>query len=268
MAVPTAGRDSVHTRSSDGTAIAFDRLGDGPSVILVGGALNDRSTFARLAAFLEPRFTVFNYDRRGRGDSGDTQPYAVDREVEDLEALLAVAGGSAAVFANCSGGMLVVEAAATGLPLTRIALYEPPYIVDDTRPPVAKDYLKQLTGLISAGRNGDAAELFMTEVTETPVEVIEAKRKERMWSWIEGLAPSLAYDGTIMKDNSLPLGLLGAVSVPTLVIDGEDSPPWARNGVQAVVDALPKGRRRSLEGQNHKLSAEVVAPVLAEFFTG
>ena len=151
--------------SKDGTAIAFDQLGQGPAIILVGGAFTDRSqpTLVQLAALLAPHFTVFNYDRRGRGDSSDTAPYAVEREVEDLEALIVEAGGSAFVCGFSSGAALALAAAARGLAITKLALYEPPFIVDDSRPPLPRDFATQLTELVSSGRRGDAAEALHDE---------------------------------------------------------------------------------------------------------
>src|SRR6185503_2516347 len=159
--------------SKDGTAIAFDQSGEGPAVILVGGALSDRSGSAPLVELLAPHFTVFSYDRRGRGDSGDTAPYAVEREVEDIEALINEAGGSAFVYGMSSGAVLALEVASK-LPtkIKKLALYEPPFIVDDSRPLPPKDYVKQLDELTAAGRRGDAVEFFMTEVVVVPAEYL------------------------------------------------------------------------------------------------
>src|SRR2546421_2212227 len=156
-------------RSKDGTAIAFDQSGDGPSIILVGGAMSTRSASAPLAVLLAPRFTVFAYDRRGRGDSGDTAPYAVEREVDDLAALISEAGGSAFVFGHSSGAALALEAAARGLAITKLALYEPPFIVDDSRPPLPGQYVTQLTELLAAGGPGDAGAVFLTTRGGGPV---------------------------------------------------------------------------------------------------
>lgn len=254
--------------SSDGTSIAFEKSGNGPAIILVGGALSDRSAGAPLAALLAPRFTVFSYDRRGRGDSGDTAPYAVEREVEDLAALIREAGGSAFVFGHSSGAALALEAAIHGLAITRLALYEPPYIVDDSRPRVPEDFPARLAGLLAADRRGDAVTLFMTEAVEVPAEMVDQMRQTPIWPAMEALAHTLMYDITIMGDNSLPTERAASVTVPTLVMDGGESPAWARNAVRALADALPAARRRTLEGQTHGVAPEAIAPVLAGFFAG
>src|SRR6266487_2672638 len=165
--------DMRNVRSSDGTSIAFDRSGQGPALILVAGATATRAAEAAISAHLAPHFTVFAYDRRGRGDSGDTPPYAVEREVEDIETLITEAGGSAFVFGHSSGAVLALEAA-SNLPskVKKLALYEPPFIVDDSRPPLQVDYVARLTELVAAGRRGDAVEFFMTKAVAVPIEFI------------------------------------------------------------------------------------------------
>src|SRR5713226_8400082 len=258
--------------SKDGTTIAFDQSGKGSPIILVGGAFQHRSIdprTAQLAALLAPHFTVFHYDRRGRGDSSDTAPYAVEREVEDLGALIAEAGGSAFVFGMSSGAALALEAVARGLAITKLALYEPPFIVDDSRPPLPQDFATQLSELVSSGRRGDAAELFMTKAAEVPVEVVAQMRNAPFWPMVEAVAHTLIYDTTIMGDNnSLPTERVASVTVPTLVIDGGASPVWMHNAAQAVADVLPNAQRRTLEGQTHDVAPEGLAPVLEEFFAG
>ncbi len=257
-------------RSSDGTTIAFERTGEGPAVILVGGALSDRSAAAQLTALLAPRFTVFAYDRRGRGDSGDTAPYAVQREVEDLGALVTEAGGAAFVFGHSSGAALALEAASRGVAISKLALYEPPYIVDGSRSRLPEDYTSHINELISSGRRGEAVEYFMTEGVSVPSEMIERMRRSPMWPALEGLAHTLPYDGVIMGDDMAGKPLSperwASVTIPALVMDGGASPAWARNAVQATVDALPNAQRRTLEGQTHGAAPEVLAPVLMEFF--
>jgi pimeloyl-ACP methyl ester carboxylesterase len=256
--------------SKDGTTIAFDRSGAGRPIVLVGGAMSDRGAAASLAALLAPRFTVIAYDRRGRGDSGDTPPYAVDREVDDLEALVGEAGGSAFAFGHSSGAVLVLEAAARGVAITKLALYEPPFIVDDSRPALPNDYVTQMAELVSAGRRGDAVEYFMTKAVMVPADMVAQMRNSPMWAGMEGLAHTLPYDGAIMGDrmggDPLPPGSWVSVTAPALVMDGEASPDWARNAVQALADVLPNARRQTLEGQDHGAAPEVVAPVLEEFF--
>jgi pimeloyl-ACP methyl ester carboxylesterase len=207
------------TTSRDGTTIAFDRLGDGPAVILVSGASTTRLVNAELAALLAPQFTVFNYDRRGRGDSGDTAPYAVECEFEDLDAVISEASGSAAVFGASSGAVLALKAAAHGLAVTKLALWEPPFMFDDDAPQRQKDYAARLAELLATDRRGDAAALFMTLVG-LPAEFIVQARTAPWWSGMEAVAPTLAYDAAVMGDGTLPTELVASVTVPTLVMDG------------------------------------------------
>ena len=245
--------------SRDGTRIAFDRSGAGPAIILVVGAFNDRSTGAPLARSLERHFTVFNYDRRGRGESGDTAPYAIEREIEDLDALISQAGGSARAFGYSSGATLALRAAAHGLALSQLALYDPP-------PTGAKagQLAPQLTELIAAGRRGDAVELFQTEAVGIPAAVVAQMRHAPFRPGLEKMAHTLVYESTIL--GSLPEGLLASVRVPTLVIDGEESPVMLRQAAQSLADGLPNGRYRTLKGQGHDIVPAVVGPVLEEFF--
>src|SRR5205823_8445518 len=174
--------------SKDGTLIAFDQSGQGPALILVTGALTTRADWSSLTAHLAPHFSVFAYDRRGRGESGDTAPYAVEREVEDLDALITEAGGSAFDFGHSSGAALALEAAVRGLAITKLALYEPPFIVDDSRPRLPEDFATQLSEMVSSGRRGDAAELFMTKAAEAPVEVVAQMRNAPFWPGVEAVA--------------------------------------------------------------------------------
>jgi pimeloyl-ACP methyl ester carboxylesterase len=253
--------------SSDGTPIAFDRAGDGPPLIYVGGALNDRNSGAPLAALLASRFTVVTYDRRGRGGSGDTPPYAVEREVDDLAALVAEVGGSAALYGISSGGALALEAAACGLPVTRLAVYEPPYRTDEAQAHEARRYAARLGELLSEGRRGDALELFMTTVG-VPLDMLAQMRQAPVWPALEALAPSLAHDSAVMGDERgalLPAERLAAVPVPALVLAGGASPQWMRDVAGRVAEAVPDARYRCLDGQTHDVAPDVLAPVLAEF---
>jgi pimeloyl-ACP methyl ester carboxylesterase len=245
--------------SKDGTPIAFDRSGEGPAIILVVGAFNDRATGAPLAQFLERHFTVFNYDRRGRGESGDTAPYAIEREIEDLDTLISQAGGSARVFGYSSGAILALRAAAHGLAISQLAVYDPP-----PTGAKAEALAPQLTELIAAGRRGDAVELFQTEAVGIPAAVVAQMRHAPFRPALENMAHTLVYESTILR--SLPEGLLASVQVPTLVIDGEESHVLLRQAAQSVADALPHGQYRTLKGQSHDLVPAVVGPVLEEFF--
>ncbi len=257
--------------SSDGTPIAFDRAGDGPPVILVCGASTDRMANAPLAALLAEHFTVLNYDRRGRGDSGDTTPYAVERELEDLEVLIDEGGGSAFVYGSSSGGNLALLAASRGLAITKLALWEPNFVVDDGRPPLPNDYVEQLNEMVSSGRRGDAVELFYTRAVGMPAEFVAPMRHAPFWPAMEAVAHTLAYDGTIVRDdmrgNPVSAERWASVTVPTLVIDGGTT-PWLSDGARALADALPDAQRLTLEGQPHNVVPEAIAPALEEFFVG
>jgi Alpha/beta hydrolase family len=254
--------------SSDGTAIAFDRLGEGPPVVLVCGGSTDRMANAQLASLLAQDFTVLNYDRRGRGDSGDSAPYAIQREVEDLDAVIGAAGGSACVWGTSSGAALAFEAAASGLPITKLALWEPPWFVDDSRARPPADTATTYRELVAAGRRGDAVEFFMAKVVGLPAEFVAQARSSPWWPAQEALAHTLAYDAEIMGDYSFPTDRAAAVKAPTLVIDGGASPPWLRNTARTVADTIADARHQSLEGQEHNVDMAVLAPVLKAFFTG
>jgi pimeloyl-ACP methyl ester carboxylesterase len=261
--------ETVH--SKDGTRIAIDRAGQGPALVHVGGALNDRGSGAALAALLAPHHTVLTYDRRGRGDSGDTPPYAVEREIEDLAAVIEAAGGSATVYGMSSGAVLALRAAARGLPITRLALFEPPFSpAHDDRLTRARAYHTDLTGLLADDRRGDALALFMTGVG-MPAEMVRQMRGAPMWPALEKLAPTLAYDSAVMDDAAtgaeLPADLLARVTVPALVLDGGDSPSWMRDIARRAAALLPAGSHRTLDGQTHDVAPEALAPVLTEFLT-
>jgi pimeloyl-ACP methyl ester carboxylesterase len=251
--------------SKDGTAIAFDRTGEGSPVVLVSGGSTDRSSNAGLAELLATDLTVLNYDRRGRGPSGDTSPYAVRREVEDIDAVIAAAGGSAFLYGTSSGAALALEAAASGLPITRLALWEPPFILDEaSRPP--KDQVEQYDRMIAEDRRGDAVEYFMVNVVGMPAEFVAGARSAPWWSGTEALAHTLAYDATVMGDYSVPTDRAAAVAVPTIVIAGGADFPFMRETAQALAEALPNGQLRLLDGQGHDVDRTVLAPVLKEFF--
>jgi pimeloyl-ACP methyl ester carboxylesterase len=253
--------------SPDGTSIALDRTGDGPPVILVNAGPTDRTANAPLAELLAARCSVLNYDRRGRGDSGDTPPYAVDREYEDLAVVIDQAGGSASVFGSSGGGIFALEAAARGLAIIRLAVWEPPYILDGTRPPAPADYRQQLDELLAAGRRGDMVELFLTQAVGMPAEFVAPMRQSPFWPSMETVAHALVYDAMVVGDFSLPTERVATVKVPTLVLDGGQT-LWLTAAAQAVAAALPDGQRRTLDGQPHNADAAALAPALADFFTG
>jgi pimeloyl-ACP methyl ester carboxylesterase len=256
--------------SVDGTPIAFDRLGDGQPVIVVGGATCDRAKTRPTAEELAKHFTVFNYDRRGRGNSGDTTPYTVEREIEDIGALIAEAGGTASVYGHSSGAGLALHAAAHGLPITKLALHEPPYVPDgEEERRISREYGENLKAMLSEDRRGDAVELFMTTVG-MPQEMVDQMRNESWWVGLEAIAPTLAYDSEVMGDISrggtIPADQASIVTIPALVLCGGASPAWMIDVGRQLADTMPNGRHSVLEGQEHVVAPEVLAPVLAEFF--
>jgi pimeloyl-ACP methyl ester carboxylesterase len=256
--------------SDDGTGIAYERFGEGPPVILVGGATTDKAMTRPLAEELAGNFTVINYDRRGRGDSGDTPPYAVEREVEDIAALISEAGGSASLYGHSSGAVLALHAAARGLPVARLVMHEPPFAPDrEEERRISREYGEELRTILAEGRRGDAAALFMT-TAGMPEEAVQAMRGESWWTRMEAVAPTLLYDsevmGDISREGTIPTGLLGAVGAPTLVLCGGASPGWMIDVGRQVAEGVPDGRVDVLEGQEHVVPPEILAPVLEEFF--
>ena len=208
---------------------------------------------------------MLNYDRRGRGDSGDIAPYAVEREIEDIGALIQEAGRSASVFGYSSGATLALKAAASGLPVTRLVLYEPPFNTDGSYPALPAGFARELAELVSAGRRGDAVELYQAQAVGIPEDVIAQMRHAPFRPGLEAIAHTLAYDAAIIGDRSLPVGLLASVAALALVITGEQSPPFLRNAARAAAEALPSGRLAILPGEAHDISPQATAPVIAEF---
>jgi pimeloyl-ACP methyl ester carboxylesterase len=240
---------------------------------------------AGMAGLLAPHFTVYDYDRRGRGDSGDTKPYAVQREIEDIEALIDAAGGTASLYGMSSGAVLVLEAAkALGSKVTKVAMYEPPFIIDDSRPPAPADYVEQLDAAIAAGDRGGAVEIFMKKALLIPDEFVAMMRGKPMgevfqegvkppeWEAMEAVAHTLAYDGTILKGlmlgKPLPKGRWAGVGARAVVIVGGNSEPFFHDGAKALVADMPNAAYRVLEGQDHAVAAEALAPVLVEVLGG
>ncbi|MEU6771914.1 alpha/beta hydrolase [Streptomyces sp. NPDC046759] len=254
------------TTSRDGTPLAYQVTGQGPTVILVSGAMSTGGTLAPLAQRIADRCTAVVYDRRGRGESADTKPYAVEREVEDLAALMDAVGGEAALFGVSSGGALVLLAAASGLPIRRAAVYEVPY-ADALEGGAEREavYKENLNRALAEGRRGDAVELFL-RLTGLGEEVIRGARQSPMWAGMEAVAPSLAHDDAVMGDGLLPRERLASVSVPVLSVAGGASPEWMREASRAVAKTVPRGTYRVLEGQTHMVEPDVLGPVLAEFF--
>jgi pimeloyl-ACP methyl ester carboxylesterase len=257
--------------SKDGTTIAYDKQGEGPAVLLVAGALCARLSWSGpgLSKLLAPHFTVYNYDRRGRGDSGDTKPYALAREVEDIEALIDEAGGSAYLYGHSSGAALVLEAAIQlGQKIKKLALYDAPYNDEASAKQAFKEYIKQLTEALAAERRGDAVALFMQYVG-MPTDQIEGMRQTPAWTMLESIAPTLAYDhAAIMgEDASIPTERIAVVTAPTLVMNGGAGYPFMYDTALALSKAIPNAKLRTIEGQTHAVDVDVLAPVLVEFFS-
>lgn len=259
--------------SKDGTTIAFDQSGSGPSLILVGGAFEQRAMdteTAKLAALplLNQHFTVFHYDRRGRGDSTDTQPYALEREIEDIEALINEAGGSAFLFGISSGAGLALEAAlALNGKVRKLAIYEAPYNDDASARQAWKDYRKQLKEVLAENRRGDAVGLFMM-LLGMPADQLDGMRQHPMWAMFEAVAPTLAYDAAALgEDASVPTQRAARLAIPALIMDGGATEwPFMHVTAVALANAIPNAKHRTLEGQTHEVAAEALAPVLIEFF--
>jgi pimeloyl-ACP methyl ester carboxylesterase len=264
-------------QSADGTTVAFTKAGQGPPLILVDGALCSRSfgPMPKLAAQLAPHFTVYTYDRRGRGASGNTLPYASDREVDDIEALTAMAGqdartlGTVFVHGTSSGAALALEAAKRIPAITKLAVYEPPFIVDGTRSPIPDGYLAELTRLVADDRRGDAVKMFMRFVG-TPAIFTAVMPLTPVWPKLKAVAPTLPYDIAILQDHQrgtpFAAGEWAAVKIPALVAVGGKSPAWMTNATRALAGALPDARHQTLPGQNHMVKPQAIAPVLTEFF--
>ena len=255
--------------SRDGTTIAYDVQGAGPALVLVLGALSARTSdgVRKLTERLAPHFTVYTYDRRGRGDSGDTAPYAVAREVEDLAAIIDAAGGTAALYGHSSGAALVLEAAlALGPAVTRVALYEVPYNDDPEARRAWRVYIARLTACLTEGRRSDALALFMGLVGMS-AEQLAGLRQSPAWPTLEALAPTLAYDHTSIlgADAAVPAGRFAGVGVPALVMYGDASYPFMRDTAVALGEALPRATVRVLAGQQHGVDPVTLAPVLADF---
>jgi pimeloyl-ACP methyl ester carboxylesterase len=263
---------SEKVTSKDGTQIAYEKKGSGPAVILVDGALCYRSfgPMQGLSELLAPHFTVYTYDRRGRGESTDKQPYALDREIEDIAALIGAAGGSAYVYGISSGACLVLEAAARpGSQMSRIALYEPPYNATPSSLQQWKDYRQQLSQALAESRRGDAVVLFM-KLVGTPDDAVNGMRQSPMWPMFESVAPTLAYDAAAMGDaRTAPLERAKKISAAALVMDGGANlafMPFMHESAASLANVIPGAQHRTLEGQTHDVKAEVIAPVLIEFF--
>ncbi len=260
----------MQVTSRDGTRIAYETGGKGPAVILVTGALAERSANAELAQLLATHLTVYSYDRRGRGDSADTRPYSVRREIEDMEALIDAAGGSAFVYGKSSGASLALQAAAAlGTKVKRLALYEAPYSEAEGAAKEWREFRVKLDGLLAADRRADAITLFMKFVG-VPDEVLTKMKASPAWRGMLAMAPTLSFDNAVVGDDrSVPVGLAAKVKASTLVMDGGASlgpMPFMRQTADKLGEVIPGAQRLVVEGQAHDVSAKVLAPILLKFF--
>ncbi len=262
--------------SADGTAIGYSTAGAGPALILVDGAFCSRTfgPMPDLIPLLAPHFTVYSYDRRGRGESGDTPPYAPEREIDDIDALIDAAGGTALLYGISSGAVLAARTTAA-LPgkVTKLAIYEAPLLVDKSRKAPPADYLAQINAMIDSGRNGDAVGFFMTKMVGAPAFVPLIMRALPAWKKLKAAAPTLRYDFAVLGDSQRGDGIppeltkaLTSIDVPTLVADGGKSPAWMHHTADAIAAAIPATERQTLPGQNHQVKAAAIGPVLIDYF--
>lgn len=258
-----------HVRSQDGTTIAYEQSGNGPALILVDGALCSRAfgPSPKLAPLLARHFTVYAYDRRGRGQSGDTQPYSPAREVEDIAALLEMAGGSAFLLGLSSGAALALQAAASGLPVDKVVAYEPPY-VDDAGQRGGAAFEGQLKRLLAGGDRGGAVKYFMKDMVGVPAFIVVMMRlMPWIWRKLKAVAHTLPYDAAVMTAFRIPRDRFAAIDVPTLVMNGAKTDPRLRDAAHAIVNVIPAAHYRELPGQTHNVNPNVLTPAVVEFLT-
>jgi pimeloyl-ACP methyl ester carboxylesterase len=260
----------AHATSKDGTRIAFDKTGAGPAVIIVNGALAYRANDGdeSLAAALAKDFTVYTYDRRGRGESTDTQPYDVQREIEDIEALIEDAGGTARLYGISSGAALSLRAAASfgKTKILQLALYEPPYSAnsEEDKEDFA-DQRRQLDEVLRTGKRGDAAALFFTAIG-TPPEKLEDLRKSREWPLMQSIEHTLKYDYAVIENGAIPVEVAKKATMPALVMNGDKSLDFMNETAKRLSEVMPNAQWKILKDQTHQPSPEILAPVLLRFF--
>jgi pimeloyl-ACP methyl ester carboxylesterase len=252
-------------QSADGTTIAYEKTGSGPALIVVGGAFSTRQSAGEIASLLAAHFTVYAYDRRGRGDSTDTKPYATQREVEDLAALIEAAGGSAMVYGHSSGAVLALEAAASGLSITKVAAHEPPFTAEDSGSASLAGWGESVQAAVDAGDRERAAMLFIQGTGADPA-MVAGMTQLPWWPGMLAIAHTLPYDVALVGDGLVPTERLKKIAAPTLLIHGGDSPPWAGKAASVAAGAIPGARQITLEGQDHNVDAAAIAPALIEFF--
>jgi len=253
--------------SRDGTTIAYEKAGQGPPIVLLGGGFRDHTAFDTLIPHLAEHLTVYAYDRRGRGQSGDSPAYAVEREIEDMAAVIADTGGEAVVFGGSSGAILALEAALAGVPMRKLALLEPPYRVPGFRTPPA-GFVERLDGLLGEDRRSEAVEYFLGEHVGFPPEWIQEWKDSPLWPSNVALAHTLPYDTAVMGDGRVPVERMASMRVETVVVNSDSTGDWLLGAAKATAAALPNGRRLELPGVWHRVLPEVLGPVLVEFVTG
>jgi len=251
--------------SADGSTIAYDKSGTGPAVILIGGAFSTRQGVGALAPLLAAHFTVYAYDRRGRGDSTQASPYAVEREVEDLAALIEAAGGSADLYGHSSGGMLALEAAARGLPVTHVAVYEAPYTETPAGYASVSNWRETVERALQADDRDAAAKAFLRG-TGADDAGVQAMSSQPWWPGLLGVAHTLPHDLALMGDGSVPVERMRRITVPTLLLYGAESPEWAGAAVADLAAAIPGSKQVAMQGQDHNADPATIAPEIMDFF--
>ncbi|SHN11173.1 alpha/beta fold hydrolase [Mucilaginibacter sp. OK098] len=253
--------------SKDGTKIAYNQNGSGPVIILVDGAFcsKDFGPMTGIVPLLSKNFTVISYDRRARGESGDTKPYAVEREIEDINALINVSGGSASLFGISSGAILCIKAVAYGLNIHKLAILEPPFVgnKDNKRP---ADAVQQLNQMIAVGEQGSAVKFYLRKVIGLPAIIVFILRLTPNWPKMKAIANSLPYDAAVCGDFNMPKEQVSCITIPTIAIDSKQSPTFLRDAVQGVASALTNGKRVSLKGKPHDVPPKILVPALTDFY--
>lgn len=269
MTPQRSGRPVHYVTAPDGTRLAYERLGFGPPMVLVGGALNDRVMFNLLAEVLAEDFTVFNYDRRGRGDSdAGPAPYSIQQEVDDLRAVMQVAGEEPYVFANCVGGVIAIHAAAQAAPMRHLLMYEPPLSPDSggvTRHTVPEDYLERLIDLVENGTPGDVVRMFWREGADLPDEVIEQMVQHPAWPWLESLSGSLVNDTILGINGDIPHDALGMIATPTLMLNGDRSPDWQRETVRIIHRGIGGSEHVEIGDEGHVFDDVKVGQLMVDY---
>lgn len=269
---PTGQTPAQTVRSADGSTIAYQTTGDGPPIILIGGAFNDRSTVAALAAALAPHLTAISYDRRGRGDSTDNAAkgeYVIEREIEDLAALIHALGGNVDLFGHSSGGLLALEAVTHDLPIGKVAVYEPSYISDTTQPRPPADLLDRLKALIADDDRDAAAALFLEEQAGVPAPMINEMRAGQAWGYFTNLAHTLPYDVALSSSHHLPTSRLATIDIPVLAINGDKTTQWLQAATETIATLIPRAQHTVLANHDHAVlhNPEALRPLLTGFFT-